>query len=326
MTHIRHFCTYFDHNYLPRGMVMLESLREQCPQAHVHVLCLSEECYSALSRLAYPHVSLMRLEELEAADPELAATRTTRSLVEYYFTFTPCLPWWLLTQNEHINEITYLDADLMFFSSPEPLFVEAGDAAVILTPHRFSPHLADLARYGLNNVSWITFRKTRAGLDCLGWYRASCLEWCGDRLEEDRFADQKYLDLFPQRFADVHVLRHNGAGVAPWNLAATSLTKSDKTVMANDQPLIFYHAHAFKHVWGPFYASGLSSYNTHLKSAAIQYILKPYSMYYTQSKRKVVTMLPISKFTGIRSEKKSTLRSTCRQLLTEWKKKTLLVC
>ena len=165
MTHIRHFCTYFDHNYLPRGMVMLESLREQCPQAHVHVLCLSEECYSALSRLAYPHVSLMRLEELEAADPELAATRTTRSLVEYYFTFTPCLPWWLLTQNEHINEITYLDADLMFFSSPEPLFVEAGDAAVILTPHRFSPHLADLARYGLYNVSWITFRKTRAGLD-----------------------------------------------------------------------------------------------------------------------------------------------------------------
>lgn len=326
MTTIRHFCTYFDHNYLPRGMVMLESLREQCPQAHVHVLCLSKECYNALSRLAYPHVSLMRLEDLETADPEMAATRATRSLVEYYFTITPCLPWHLLAKNNDIKEITYLDADMMFFSSPEPIFEEAGDAAVILTPHRFSPHLADLSKYGLYNVSWITFRTVQAGLECLKWYRSACLEWCGDRLEDGRFADQKYLDHFPQRFANVHVLRHNGAGVAPWNLASTEVTRWEKIVKTNNQPIIFYHAHAFKHIWGPFYASGLSQYNTHLSSAIIQYILKPYSIRYIQSMRKAVMMLPVNKFTAIRSEKRNTLRSECRQIISEWKKKTLLVC
>ena len=95
---VRHFCTYFDHNYLPRGMVMLESLREHCPHAHVHVLCLSDQCHAALTSLAYPHVSLIRMADLEAADPELAATRATRSLIEYYFTITPCLPWYLLTR------------------------------------------------------------------------------------------------------------------------------------------------------------------------------------------------------------------------------------
>lgn len=66
---VRHFCTYFDHNYLPRAVVMLESLHEHCPHAHVHVLCLSEQCYDALTAFAYPHVSLIRLDELEAADP-----------------------------------------------------------------------------------------------------------------------------------------------------------------------------------------------------------------------------------------------------------------
>ena len=166
----RHFCTYFDHNYLPRGMVMLESLHEHCPEAHVHVLCLSDACHDALSVLAYPFVSLFRLAELEAADPELAATRPTRSLIEYYFTITPCLPWHLLTRRG-LDEITYLDADMMFFSSPEPIFEERRDASVIITPHRFSENLSHKVVYGLYNVSWLTFRNTREGVDCLRWYR-----------------------------------------------------------------------------------------------------------------------------------------------------------
>jgi len=277
----RHFCTYFDHNYLPRGMVMLESLHEHCPEAHVHVLCLSDECHGALAALAYPFVSLIRLDELEAADPALAATRPTRSLIEYYFTITPCLPWHLLTRRG-LEEITYLDADMMFFSSPEPIFKEAGAASVIITPHRFSEKLSYKKFHGLYNVSWLTFRNTGHGLDCLAWYKDACLDWCYDVLEETRYADQKYLDIFPEKFLGVHVMRNSGGGVAPWNLADSIMEIRDGCIVINNDPLIFYHAHNFMHIYGPFFSSGLLEY-TPLTTTIREYIFLRYIKNYAQT-------------------------------------------
>lgn len=269
----RHFCTYFDHNYLPRAMVMLESLHEYCPHAHIHVLCLTDQCYNALVSLAYPYVSLIRLAGLESADPELAATRSTRSLIEYYFTITPCLPWYLLTRDDALEEVTYLDADLMFCSSPEPIFEEAIGASVIITPHRFAANLKGRERYGLYNVSWLTFRQTKNGLKCLRWYRDACLAWCRDILEADRFADQKYLDKFPY-LPEVHVMEHEGAGVAPWNLTDATLTHCNACVYINGFPIIFYHAHGFDRLWGPLFTSGLSNYSVHIFQQAFCFYLK----------------------------------------------------
>lgn len=325
---VRHFCTYFDHNYLPRGMVMLESLHEHCPQAHVHVLCLSEQCHTALTALAYPHVSLLRLADLEAADPELAATRSTRSLVEYYFTITPSLPWHLLTRGNGIEEVTYLDADMMFFSSPEPIFDEAKDASVIITPHRFSAHLVDLVKYGIFNVSWMTFRRTVEGEKCLAWYRAACLNWCKDELEETRFADQKYLDSFSKLFAYVHAVRHGGAGVAPWNLAGSRIEKHGTTVTVDNDRLIFYHAQGFKNIRGPFYASGLRIYDTPLTSPARAYILRPYAKAYRAAALLAKKIAGVDSFSTLRTKQKTAFRlfRDGKMVFLEWKRRSLLVC
>ena len=298
----RQFCTYFDHNYLPRGMVMLESLHEHCPEAHIHVLCLSDACHDALVALDYPFVSLIRLAELEAADPALLATRPTRSLIEYYFTITPCLPWYLLACRG-LDAITYLDADMMFFSSPEPLFEEAGEASVIITPHRFPPHLEKLRVWGLYNVSWLTFRNTPAGLACLSWYREACLEWCFDILGETRFADQKYLDAFPARFEGVHVMEHAGGGLAPWNVEGADIADTHAGMRVTGVPLIFYHAQGVRHLVGPFYSSGLCNYGTRLTHPAVVSILKRYLARYVRASKIASQLLVQFDFFGIRHRK-----------------------
>ena len=300
---IRRFCTYFDHNYLPHGMVMLESLYAHYPEAQAYVLCLSDECHDALSSLAYPFVSTISLSTLETVDPELAAARSTRSLIEYYFTITPCLPWYLLT-GHGLSEITYLDADMMFFDSPEPLFSEAGEASVIITPHRFSSHLSEKRKWGLYNVSWLTFRNTPSGLKCLSWYRKACLEWCFDRLEETRFADQKYLDVFPTKFEGVHVMENLGGGVAPWNVEDMDIRATDVSISIAGAPLIFYHAHGVRHYWGPFYSSGLYAYKASLTNPATVLILKHYIIQYTQAAKTARQLLEGVDFSGIRYIKK----------------------
>jgi len=318
------FCTYFDHHYLPRGMVMLESLFEHCPGAYVHVLCLSDECYDALSSLAYPFISLIHLAELEAADPELAATRATRSLIEYYFTITPCLPWYLLTSRS-VATITYLDADMIFFDSPEPIFDDAGDASVIITPHRFPPRLGALQKWGLYNVSWLMFRNTLPGMTCLSWYRKACLEWCYDVLEETRFADQKYLDAFPVRFEGVHIMGHPGGGLAPWNVEGVTITDTRAGIFVADAPLIFYHAQGIKHLMGQFYSSGFHVYGASLANPAVLAILKHYIAKYDRASKIASRKLANFDFNGIRHGNNFLMwLRICKQLFVEAYARTLI--
>src|SRR5438067_11632390 len=85
----RIYCSYFDHNYLSRGLALYHSLQRHAPGSRLWVLCLSEACHQALGAFHLPNLVPVRLEDFEAADAEVAATKSLRSTIEYYFTCTP---------------------------------------------------------------------------------------------------------------------------------------------------------------------------------------------------------------------------------------------
>jgi len=241
----RHFCTLFDSNYLLKGVAMLRTLKEHCPQAHVHVLCMDERTQKVLGALDMPYISCISLAALE--DEALLAAKKSRSVAEYCWTLSPCLPWNVLQNNPHIDFITYVDADLLFYSSVQPLFDEIGDASVAIIEHRFTPRLRHLEVNGRFCVEWVSFRRDEDGMACLARWRDQCIEWCYYRLEEGRMGDQKYLDEWPQRYPHLHILQHVGAGVAPWNYAQYRFGHdSPGRIMVDGKPLIFYHFHQFQ--------------------------------------------------------------------------------
>ena len=215
----RVYCTYFDHNYLSRGLALYRSLQQHQPGASLWVLCMSEACHRILTALDLPDLRPVRLGDFEAADPEVAATRSNRSMIEYYFT---CSPAWKLNalDNEPDAEwVTYLDSDLFFFASPEPIYAEMKDASFGIIPHHFTKRMAYRRRFGTYNVGWVSVRRCDEGIAALRWWRYCCIEWCYDFVEGDRFADQRYLDRLPGLFPNVHVVQHLGANLAPWNFA-----------------------------------------------------------------------------------------------------------
>lgn len=243
---VRDFCCYFDHRYFDRGIAMYDSLVRHCPDARLWVLCLSDTCYDAVARLALPGLMPVRLSEFEAGNAALAAAKANRSLIEYYFTCTASFMDWLFAAKPDINLLTYLDSDLFFFASPQPIFSAFQDYSTLIIPHGFSPALKKQEVYGKYNVGWVSFRRDANGLAALGWWRDRCLEWCYDRLEGDRFADQKYLDRFPEMFRRVLVLENPGANLGPWNLGGRRLTEQDGKMLVDGQTLIFYHFHGFR--------------------------------------------------------------------------------
>jgi SAM-dependent methyltransferase len=245
---VRYFCTYFDSAYAVRGLAMMSSVLSFLPDAQIFALCLDETA-ARIVKDNQPAARIVRLSELEAFDPLLADRRASRTRIEYYFTCTSSLPRYVYHCAPEAGMVTYLDADLFFYQSPERVFDDIGDASIAVTPHRFTPKLAPgRIVFGRYNVAWVSWRNDAVGRRCLADYHADCIEWCHDRLEGDRFADQKYLDAWPARYGSVRELSAKGMNLALWNLDDCALSRKDGAVYADSDPLVFMHFHSVKHI------------------------------------------------------------------------------
>lgn len=272
----RYYCTYFDQRYANRGVALYRSLERIDPDFHLWVLCLTKECETVLGRTDLPHLTAISMSEFEAGDEALQQAKTNRSAVEYYFTCTPSLPLYLFGKHTDVDLVTYLDADLYFHRSPEPLFEELGDRSIGVIAHRFPPGKEHLAKWGVFNVGWVSFRRDEQGIACLSWWRERCLEWCYDRFEDGKFADQAYLDAWPSMFPGVRILEHKGANLAPWNIANYNVKWDGHRVMVDQDPLLFFHFHGLKKARGPFYDLDLTKYDVGASGATRSRIYLPY--------------------------------------------------
>ena len=271
-----HFCTYFDQHYLPRGLALYLSLRAHCPSLQLWVLCMDRACYTVLSQMSLPGLNPILLDDFEKEDEGLLEAKKNRSKIEYYFTCTPSLPLYIFRRHPEISMVTYLDADLFFFDSPAPLFDEIADHSIAIIGHRYARRLSRRSRYGSYNVGWISFRGDENGLACLNWWREMCLEWCYDRFENGRFADQKYLDAWPGLFQNLVVLQHKGANLAPWNIGNYRISYRDTKVWVDEQPLVFFHFHGLHQVTPWLYDPNFAGSRAKLSKDTRQHIFAPY--------------------------------------------------
>jgi hypothetical protein len=287
----RVYCTYFDHNYLPRGLALYHSLQRHSQGSRLWVLCLSEACYRTLVALELPNLIPWRLSDFEAADPEVAATRSTRSVIEYYFTCSPAWILFVLNSEPDAEWVTYLDSDLFFFASPDPIYAEMKDAAFGVIPHRFTRRLADQRQFGIYNVGWVSVRRRDEGIGALRWWRERCIEWCYDRVEGDRFADQRYLDRLPGLFSGVHVIEHLGANLAPWNFADYRVEWRDGSVEIEGRyALLFFHFYGVKRS-GRYYFNSHRFYRAPFPKLVRQRIYEPYIAVLAESESTVASHL-----------------------------------
>jgi hypothetical protein len=241
------FCTYFDKNYLLRGVAMYNSLVRYNQEAILWVLCLDEETYSILSQMNLPGLSLLSIKELEGWEPRLHAAKTDRSRVEYYWTCSPSLIAYVLEKQNPGEVVSYLDADLFFFGPVRPAFDEMGSDSILIHGHRYSPAYQEkVTTSGIYNVGMTCFRNDSRGWEVLRWWQDACLKACYYRPDEGYCGDQKYLDHWPEQFTGVHVLLHPGVGLAPWNLENYTLAKEKNGLMVDHQPVIFFHFHALQ--------------------------------------------------------------------------------
>jgi len=272
-----HLATLFNINYLGRGLALIESLNKHfINRFTIYILCLDNETYDFFNKKSkHENIIPLTLTEIEGFYPGLLAAKANRSTIEYYFTLSPALPLYIL-KRFNIEQITTLDADIFFFSNPEKLFKEVGKHSISITPHNFSKELKNLEIWGKYNVSFQSFKNNSEGLACLENWKNQCLEWCFDRMEGNRFADQKYLDSWVFEYADCYEINIPGTGIAPWNLNSYNISNSKKTVKVGKDNLIFYHFHQLRLLKFNIISLGLDKYYVIPTKAILNNIYKPY--------------------------------------------------
>lgn len=254
----RYFCTHFDINYTPHARSLAESLFAVSPESELITFCMDDQSFESLTNNRPQNVRPIHYSDLEAAFPNLLSAKNNRTKVEYFYTCSPAICNYVLNHLEGINEVTYLDADLYFFSNPEPIFSELGNASVGIIEHKFSIFTKRNIVYGIYNVGWITFRKDANGLACLNSWTNNCIDWCYQRLEGNKYADQKYLDYWQRDFEGIYVIKNIGANLAIWNISNYRISYRNNSVFVNDNELIFYHFANFKQIESNTFKTDLS--------------------------------------------------------------------
>lgn len=199
----------------------------------LHVLALNEACARTLKALDLPGIEI---------DLNLFRQKQGQTFQEFAWSCASQYSDFLLNSLPGLlPDITYLDADLFFFSDPEKVFKEIGHRSIAITPHRLIPSKKHLEVNGKYNVGWVTFRNTGAGRECLSNWAAmvrnkcSATEGCGDQL---------YLDSFPNTYGAEVCELGIGINVAPWNVANWKLTKGPRV---DGVPIVCFHAHEYVH-------------------------------------------------------------------------------
>ncbi len=211
------FVTIFDYNFLPQGIALHRSLIRYLNNFELWICCLDDEVYDFLEIANLSCVKIFRVSELE--NFELLKVKKNRTIGEYAWTLTPFLPSYVFKVNSALTRVTYLDADIWFLKSPRIILdiFSRSEKSLLLTPHDFLTRNDLSSTVGKYCVQFLTV--TRSAQPFLIWWQKLCVDWCYARFDQNRFGDQKYLDLVPSKFPKLYLeLSETYLTQGPWNV------------------------------------------------------------------------------------------------------------
>ncbi|MES2584157.1 MAG: tetratricopeptide repeat protein [Pseudomonadota bacterium] len=123
--------------------------------------------------------------------------------------------------------IVYLDADTYLMGPLDRLLPATPDFSVFLTPHLFAPFSGErhadevgMLAVGAYNGGMLAAGLHPDGLRFMDWWLERVTQYAYDSREQGVFTDQKWLDLVPSFFRNVHVSREPGLNVGHWRVCS----------------------------------------------------------------------------------------------------------
>lgn len=273
------FVTLFDKNYMSRGIVLYNSLVENCSSKFsLYVLAMDEITAEYLINLHYENLIVITVADMKIMYPVLERLEKERTRGEFSWTLSSFSIQYAI-RKFNLDSCTYVDSDICFYNDPQILLNEMGEKSVLITEHNYTPEYDQSATSGKFCVQFMYFKNNNDGNKVLEYWRSKCEEWCYNRMEEGKFGDQKYLDDWESRFENiVYNCRNIGCGVAPWNVQKYDVSVENEKLYVTERitkvkrPIVFFHYHALAEIGNRKWC--LSHYR--LAEPEKKYLFRPY--------------------------------------------------
>ena len=246
-----HFFTSVVANYIPKARVLASSVKQHNPGAAFH-LVLADQRPSWLGVADEPFDSVILASELGIEDFERWAFK--HSVVELC-TAVKAFGFRAIRTRHAAEKVVYLDPDMVVLGPLDPLEQLLDQWSIVLTPHQTEPETTNEAvidneicslKHGVFNLGFLALRSAGDGPRFVDWWAARLGEFCYDDIPAGLFTDQRWVDLAPCFFEDLHVLRDPSYNVATWNLTHRQVTGSLRDgLLVNGRPLRIFHFSGF---------------------------------------------------------------------------------
>jgi hypothetical protein len=148
----------------------------------------------------------------------------------------------------------FLDADILVLGNLDPLFAVVEKNTIVLTPHLLAPLTGeeraarelDILLSGTYNAGFLGVSDTPSARSFLAWWQDKLYEHCCHAVTRGMHYDQRWLDLVPVYFGDVHILRDPTYNVAHWNLPERNIHVPGNLLSVDTQTCRFFHFSGFE--------------------------------------------------------------------------------
>ena len=210
--------TLSDKYYLDRGIALFESINKFDFDFRLYYLCLDRETFDKLTgidKIIPIHISIFNKDKafrLLAKNHKSSPNQYS----DFHFALASFFTNYVMDKTN--QEVLHIDADILFYRSPEVIFESVKGKSVDLILHR---HNKIGTKVGGFNVGIVYFRNDDIGKKCLKWWRDVVLNTNNKyHKTHGTCGDQKYLELFSELFGrkNIKILDENIGHGAPWNL------------------------------------------------------------------------------------------------------------
>jgi hypothetical protein len=250
--------------YLDRAAILVETMKEAHPDWVAYLLLVDHEIEAETISLVSLFDEVIYPDEVVFEDPSMwlkvrqrdfEATTVEGWLGQHSVTeaCTAIKPFGLIYLMGKHNFVFYLDPDIAVFNTLETVLQPLVDGkSVILTPHQLRPEIEWQAiidneigtlRTGVYNLGFLGVNsKHPEAIKFSEFWKERLKYFCLEDSKIGLHTDQKWINLAPIYFKDIHVTSNPGLNVASWNLTSRHMSvQHDGTYLVEGVPLIFYH-------------------------------------------------------------------------------------
>jgi hypothetical protein len=235
-------------NFLSFARVLGRSLREHHPEVRFFVV-LADRAEGMFDPATEPF-EIISLAALGIPDLHSMCFRYSRRQVT--IAAKPHLLRYLL--NRDFAGAMFLDADILVVDRLDPLLAATEAHAVVLTPHLLGclsgpdavARELNILQSGVYNGGFIGVSARASAQRFLSWWADRLHTHCRYETGEGMHYDQRWLDLAPTFFDDVHIMRDGGCNIAHWNLPERDAHLGAKGGRPDGSPCRFFHFSGFQ--------------------------------------------------------------------------------